>query len=111
LGLYLLGAGGVLAARLKAEYRGESLSDAPGRKKASASRMGAEASGAGWLLDGSGPMAAVIEKEIRTLLRTLPLLYAIGAPLVLVFVFATMYHNTTSRSGLASTLALPLAMA
>jgi ABC-2 type transport system permease protein len=41
----------------------------------------------------------------------LPFLYAIGAPLVLVFVFATMYHNTSSRSGLASTLALPLAMA
>jgi ABC-2 type transport system permease protein len=101
LGLYALAAGAVLAGRLRAEYRGESLSQAPSRKKA------AERRESGWLLDGSGPMAAVMEKELRGLLRTLPLLYSIGAPLLLVLIFSGAFVNS-SPQGHMFLLALPL---
>ncbi len=107
LGLYVLGAGGVLAARLRAEYRGESLGVAPSRKKVAASRAkSARREGAG-LLDGPGPIAAVMEKELRTLLRTLPLLYAIGAPLLLVLVFSGAFIRNGPQAHIFP-LALPL---
>jgi ABC-2 type transport system permease protein len=117
LGLYVLGAGGVLGARLKAEYRGESLGVAPKRAKVAAglSKAGQGVAGTstalagGGVLDRSGPIAAVIEKEMRTLMRTLPLLYAIGAPLLLVLVFSSAFI----RNGPAQhtfRLALPLCM-
>jgi len=121
--LTVLAAGGVLAARLRAEYRGENLGVAPGRKKEAPIRTRAAPSKSnavpsetslarrqgGWHLDG--PIAAVMEKELRALQRTLPLLYSIGAPLVLVVVFATMFHNAAGRGGHPFALALPLAMA
>jgi ABC-2 type transport system permease protein len=103
LGLYVLAAGGVLAGRLKAEYRGENLGTAPSWKKAAQRREG------GWLLDGSGPIAAVMEKELRSLMRTLPLLYAIGAPLLLVLVFSGAFFNTGPQ-GHMFRLALPVCM-
>jgi ABC-2 type transport system permease protein len=101
LGLYVLAAGGALAGRLRAEYRGESLGQAPSRKKAAERRQ------SGWLLDGSGPIAAVMEKELRGLLRTLPLLYSIGAPLLLVLIFSGAFVNA-SPQGHMFLLALPL---
>jgi ABC-2 type transport system permease protein len=116
LGLYVLAVGGVLGLRLGAEYRGESLGVAPGRKKAPAKGTGAalipserSRRQGGWLPEG--PLAAVMEKELRALMRTLPMLYGIGAPLVLVFVFATMFHNSASGGGQPFAMALPLAMA
>jgi ABC-2 type transport system permease protein len=103
LGLYVLTAGGVLAGRLKAEYRGESLGTAPSAKKAAQRREG------GWVLDGSGPIAAVIEKELRGLLRTLPLLYSIGAPLLLVLIFSGAFAKGGPQAHIFR-LALPLCM-
>jgi ABC-2 type transport system permease protein len=103
LGIYVLAAGGVLAVRLRAEYRGESLGQAPSRKKAER-RAGA------WLLDGSGPIAAVMEKEVRTLMRSLSLLYALGTPLLFVFFFGVMFRNATPRGGHPFVLALPLSV-
>jgi len=103
LGVYTLGAGGVLAGRLRSEYRGENLGVAPSRKKA-ARREG------GWLLDGSGPIAAVMEKELRTLMRTLPLLYAIGAPLILAIIFSTAFLKGRGPEGHTFPLALPVAV-
>jgi ABC-2 type transport system permease protein len=102
LGLYMFSIGGVLAWRLRAEYRGESLGEAPGRKKAQKRETG-------WLLDGSGPVAAVMEKELRVLLRTLPLLYAVGAPLLLMVVFSSVFVKTGSQGHVFS-LALPVCM-
>ena len=107
LGLYVLGAGGVLAARLRAEYRGESLGVAPSRKKVAASRGKSGRRERGGLLDGPGPIAAVIEKELRTLLRTMPLLYAIGAPLLLVLVFSGAFIRNGPQAHIFP-LALPL---
>ena len=114
LGLFVFAAGGVLGARLRSEYRGESLGVAPSVRRAAEvwarevkSRAGKSIGGR--LLDGSGPIAAVIEKEVRTLLRTLPLIYAIGAPLILVLVFSGVFIRSGSQ-GNAFPLALPLCM-
>jgi ABC-2 type transport system permease protein len=103
LGLFALAAGGVLAGRLRAEYRGENLGTAPSRKKAQR-REG------GWLLDGSGPIAAVMEKEVRTLLRSLPLLYAVGAPLLMAVVFSAMLFKGGGPQGHVFPMAVPIAM-
>jgi ABC-2 type transport system permease protein len=100
LGLYILATGAVLGARLRAEYRGERLSDAP------AARRRTEKDGK-WLLDGSGPIYAVIEKELRTIPRSMPLLFAMGAPLLTVLVISTLMRNT-APSGRAFDLAFPL---
>ena len=91
LGVYVILAGGVLGFRLGGEFRGENLGDAPSRKKVER-RTGQ------WLLDGSGPIAAVMEKELRTVLRALPLLYGLGAPLIMVFVFSGLYRNKGASS-------------
>jgi len=105
LGLFAAGTGATLAARLRAEYRGESLGDAPARAKVER-RRGA------WLIDGSGPIAAVLEKELRTLMRAMPLLYSIGAPLVMVFFLAGMNrHRGPSPGHLPLGLLLCLAYA
>lgn len=84
--LYVFCAGGVLGVRLRREYRGENLGEAPSRKTA-------EKRTREWLLDGSGPIAATMEKELRTLLRALPLLYGLGAPLLMVFVFSGLFKK------------------
>ena len=115
LGLYVLAAGGVLAVRLRAEYRGENLGWAPSRTKAAASLGRAERGKAGrregaWTLSGSGPIAAVMEKELRALLRTSPLLFAIGAPLLLVLVFSTLFIKNGGAQGSGFPLALPVCM-
>jgi ABC-2 type transport system permease protein len=91
LGIYAAVAGGVLGFRLGGEYRGENLGEAPARKKV-------EKRTRTWLLDGSGPIAAVMEKELRTVLRALPLLYGLGAPLIMVFIFSGLYRNKGSGS-------------
>jgi ABC-2 type transport system permease protein len=114
LGLFVVAAGSVLSLRLRAEYRGENLGAAPALKKsAKNSAKGvpvrektAEREGY-WRFGGSGPIAAIIEKEIRSLLRTLPLLYAVGAPLVLVLVISGSFIRGASR-GPAPLVAFPL---
>jgi ABC-2 type transport system permease protein len=99
LGIYALAVGGVLGFRLGGEYRGENLSDAPSRKKVEKRR-------GQWLLDGSGPIAAVMEKELRTITRALPLLYGLGAPLIMVFLFSGMFR----KGGTSSVSHLPLGL-
>jgi ABC-2 type transport system permease protein len=102
LGFCTVGVGGALALRLKSEYRGESLGEAPSRKKTDARESG-------WQLGGSGPLAAVVVKELRALMRTLPLLWAAGAPLILVLVFSGVFVRGGS-DGHVFTLALPVCM-
>jgi len=102
--LYMLATGAVLAARLKAEYRGESLGQAPARQRAQTRDNSRQ-------FGGSGPIAAVIEKDLRALLRTLPLLWAIGAPLLLVLVFSTVFiRNGGQQAGHTFALALPICL-
>jgi ABC-2 type transport system permease protein len=119
--LYGVLVGGVLAIRLKSEFRGESLSVAPGRSKsvAGSSKTSAGLSlsggeslerGGARMLAGSGPIAAVIEKDVRALMRTLPLLYAIGAPLLLVLVFSSVFLKNGPVQTPVFPLALPICM-
>jgi ABC-2 type transport system permease protein len=103
LGLYAMTAGAVLAGRLRAEFRGENLGQAPKRSKAQASQQKSSTSraglarreGRGWL-SGSGPIAAVIEKDLRSLLRTLPLLWELGMPVLMVLIVASLFRNGSS---------------
>lgn len=104
LGLWVIGVGGVLAARLRAEYRGENLGEAPSSKK-SAKREAA------WLLEGSGPISAVMEKELHTMLRSTTQLYAVGVPMLMVFIIASLFRNGSTVTRHTFQLALPLCVA
>ena len=79
LGFWAVLAGGALAGRLKAQYRGQNLSWAPRRENAIRH-------GSGWTLGGSGPFIAIVEKELRSLLRSAPSLWAVSVPLLFVLV-------------------------
>ena len=113
LGLWALAAGSVLARRLRAEYRGENLGSAPKRETSRAKTSSVRASlvrrEGGWRLGGSSPIAALMEKEARSLMRTLPLLWAIGAPLLMVLVMASVYRS--NASGTPFSYALPFYVA
>jgi ABC-2 type transport system permease protein len=87
--LWVVLAGGALAGRLKAEYRGQSLSWAPSREKA-------VERGSGWTLGGSGPFAAIVEKELRSLMRTVPLLWGLSVPVLFVLVLAGPFHHSAN---------------
>jgi ABC-2 type transport system permease protein len=88
LGFWVILAGGALAGRLKAQYGGQNLSWAPSRdntvKRAS-----------GWTL-GDSPFAAIVEKELRSLMRTVPLLWAAMVPMLLVLVLTGVFHHSSS---------------
>jgi len=117
LGLYVLAAGGVLSARLRAEYRGENLGEAPKPRKTATNRKitapnlegTARREAGGGFLEGFGPIPAVMGKELRTLLRTLPQLYAIGAPLLLVLVMSGVFLKG-GPGGHVFSLAVPVCM-
>ena len=100
LGFYILATGALLGVRLHAEYRGEQLSETASAQKRTASDSK-------WLIEGSGPVAAVIEKELRIIPRSMPLLFAIGAPLLTVLVISTVLRNT-AEGGRPFQLAFPL---
>ncbi len=104
LGLWTLLAGGVLAGRLKAEYRGQNLSWAPNRGKATRRESG-------WTWGGSGPFVAILEKEVRSLSRTVPLLWALCIPALIVPVIAGVFHHSTSGTTNSFPYAFPLCVA
>jgi|GEM_PF-342161 len=104
LGLWVVVAGSALAGRLKSQYRGQNLSWA-------SSRDAAIERGSGWTLGGSGPFAAVVEKELRSLLRTVPLLWAISAPALLVLLVAGVFHHGASGDTTSFPYSFPLCVA
>ncbi|MEJ2008263.1 MAG: hypothetical protein P8Z30_08930 [Acidobacteriota bacterium] len=74
----------VLNIRLRAQYRGEQLSEAP-REKVAATRKTVHK---GWRLAGlSPPVAALLEKDLRYLVRNTAQYLTLAVPLILVFVF------------------------
>jgi ABC-2 type transport system permease protein len=101
----------VLGVRLRGVHRGEYLSDAPrvatkenrarARTPAAAVRITA--------MGGSGPITAIIEKDLHTVMRSLPLIYSLGAPLVMVVIFASLMRGSAHIDGFP--LALPLCIA
>jgi ABC-2 type transport system permease protein len=100
--VWTLTAASMLGLRLRAEYRGENLGWAPARIHAAGPKRE-------WTLGGSGACTAALEKEVHSLLRTLPLLWALGAPLLLAVVFAGIFHP--GASGRSLQYALPLCIA
>lgn len=99
LALYALAAGSLLCVRLRAQYRGESLGEAPQRaaKAEAAGRPG---------FDLSGPMGAVVEKELRYLARSGVMLYSLVAPLVMLFILGRGGNGT--GPGFGARYALPI---
>ncbi|MFZ0633209.1 MAG: hypothetical protein WA399_17855 [Acidobacteriaceae bacterium] len=106
LTLYTLGAAALLAWRLRAESQGENLNEAPRRVSATKARAQARPGG---LMNFSGPIAAVFEKDLRTLLRSGPMLYNLAAPLVMAVVFGGAMHGG-QFSRLRVEYALPVGM-
>ena len=104
LGIYVLGVGAVLGMRLGGEYRGENFGEAPARRKV-------EPRTRSWLLDGSGPIAAVMEKEARVLTRAMPLIYALAAPLLMVFVLSGLFIKRGAAQGPANSFSLLVSLA
>lgn len=100
--LYIAAAALLLMLRLRAEYRGENLSHAPARSAKAAPGRRA--------LDGSGPIAAVMEKELRYLMRSGVMLYQLLSPLFIVFIFSARAANPFGQR-FSHEFALPLANA
>jgi ABC-2 type transport system permease protein len=111
LALWTLAVGGVLARRLRAEYRGENLSSAPVRTKALPLPSLAARREGGWKLGGTGPLAALVEKEVRALMRTLPLLWALVVPVLMVLVLASLFRGNSSVTVSSFPFALPMYVA
>ncbi len=104
LGFFILATAGVLGMRLRAEYRGESFGQAP-------SGLDHQKTETGWLLSGSGPISAVVEKELHTLFRSMPQLYAILVPTIMVVIIASLFRNGIALSHRAQHMALPICVA
>lgn len=103
LALYAAAVGSLLGIRLRSESRGESFSETP-RVSSAPAAVRARRRPA---FDFSGPVAAVFEKDLRYLLRSGPLLYALAAPLAMVFLFGGAMH-VGNMSSLRAAYALPL---
>lgn len=103
LGPWVVLAGVALAGRLKAQYRGQNFSWAPSRERAIAR-------GGGWTLGGSGPFAAIVEKELRSLLRTVPLLWAVIVSMLLVLVIVGVFHHGSSSDTNSFPYAYPVCL-
>jgi ABC-2 type transport system permease protein len=91
LGCYGIAFLWLLNFRVRAEYRGENLSESAGRK---ALTSGLQAVRPGWNLPGlPGPVAAVFEKELRYLGRSGPMLFTLIVPLFMLAVFRSSGKN------------------
>lgn len=95
----------LLGIRLRAESRGENLSEAPRRSGAAPIAQSRRRP----LLDFSGPVAAVFEKDLRYLLRSGPMLYNLASPLVMVFLLGGT-AGYGRLSAVRAEYALPLGM-
>src|SRR5262249_29409676 len=69
-------------------------------------------SSVGWrLIDRSGRLAAVMEKELRVLLRAMPLLYGLAAPMLMVFVLSGLFIRRGAAPGPAMSMSLLVSLA
>jgi ABC-2 type transport system permease protein len=107
LALYGAAAGLLLGIRLRAEYRGENLGE--GVVQSSKKKRASNFTSTGFP-GGSGPIGAVIEKELRYLSRSGIMLYSLAAPLVMLFVFGSGRHSGPGGAFMGS-FALPVAVA
>ena len=101
LTLYALAAGSLLCIRLRAQYRGENLGEAPRRAAHSEERTHRRG------FDLAGPVGAVVEKELRYLARSGVMLYSMIAPLVMLLILG----RSGTGAGFAFRYALPVGAA
>jgi len=109
MGLWTAACALLMGVRLRAVHRGELLADAP-RPAARDKRPRAKTRAASVAaVPRGGPLAAIIEKDVRTVVRSLPLIYSLGAPLVMVVIFASLMRGDPMHG--AFPFALPLCIA
>jgi ABC-2 type transport system permease protein len=109
---YIAAIAWLLHLRLRAQYRGENLSEAVERvaspKEKAAIRLG-------WNLPGlSAPVAAIFEKEFRYLSRSGPMLFTMMMPVVVLVIFRLTPSNSGDANGFlvrAPDLAFPVGAA
>jgi ABC-2 type transport system permease protein len=92
---YALVTGYALHLRLMKQYRGENLSEVAAASNPLRDRQLHR----GWELPGfTAPVAAVLEKEVRYLLRSGPMLFALVMPMVMLVVFRFGAMNSARKS-------------
>jgi ABC-2 type transport system permease protein len=97
----------LLHLRLRAEYRGENLSESARRKPS----QGRQALHPGWNVPGlPGPVVAVFEKELRYLSRSGPMLFTLVVPLFMLLVLRSSGQDQ-GLFGHAPALTFPLGAA
>jgi ABC-2 type transport system permease protein len=85
----------LLNVRLRAQYRGENLSEAAARRSSPKEKSALRLS---WNISGiPGPVAAVLEKEVRYLTRSGPMLFTFVMPVIILLVFRLGPAGTAGR--------------
>jgi ABC-2 type transport system permease protein len=98
LGAYGAGLLSLLHVRLRAQYRGENLSETAARASSKPIKKSVRP---GWKVSGlSGPVAGIFEKELRYLSRSSPMLFTLVMPLVMLMVFRFGGGSTGKSGGL-----------
>ncbi|MFY9729542.1 MAG: hypothetical protein WB723_09455 [Candidatus Acidiferrales bacterium] len=113
LGVYGAAIFWFLHLRLRAQFRGENLSEAPALKASPGERGIVRV---GWKLPGmSGAVAAIFEKEIRYFSRSGPMLFTLIMPVFILFIFrltpSTSHRGSGSFLGGSSDMAFPIGAA
>jgi ABC-2 type transport system permease protein len=113
LSAYCLAIFWLLNMRLRAQFRGENLSEAPAPAELSGERGTTRV---GWSLPGvSGSVAAIFEKEIHYLSRSGPMLFTLIMPVFMLFIFrltpSTYARGSGSVLGRSSDMAFPMGAA
>jgi ABC-2 type transport system permease protein len=102
----------LLNVRLRAQYRGENLSEAVARTAAPAAKQKIQL---GWNIPGiPSAISAVVEKEIHYLSRSGPMLFTLVMPLVILLIFRLTPGKSDSSSGVfghSADLAFPIGAA
>ena len=99
LGALTLGIGALLHLRLRAQFRGENLSEAAARP----ALVQVQVLQMGWNLPGFSPsVAAVFEKEMRYLARSGPMLLTLVMPILMLLIFRLGPMNSLRHSSLLS---------
>lgn len=101
--VYQIAIGSLLNLRLRAQYRGESLSESAAPVAARSGKLRVQP---GWNLPGlPAAVAAIFEKEFRTLSRSGPMLFALVMPVVVLLIFRLT--PSTARRGNGFLLGAP----
>jgi ABC-2 type transport system permease protein len=99
LGALTLGIAALLHLRLRAQFRGENLSEAAARP----ALVQVQVLQMGWNLPGFSPsVAAVFEKEMRYLARSGPMLLTLVMPILMLLIFRLGPMNSLRHSSLLS---------